>query len=169
MQGDSRQRWSRLGTSRSETSEASTKEPTLGARVRPTKTPMIELLISRQAEYGYTFIVVEIWECRINFCRTPMGAPESPSQDRQVSRKACHLKAPLFLQNLRTAEAVPFQNSEFFRSLFSPAKACARQPELSGSCLGLPVACPMWSVAVHGEKEQGVHCTQSLPLVRQVR
>ena len=30
----------------------------------------------------YTFIVVEIWACRISFCCTPIGAPVSSSQDR---------------------------------------------------------------------------------------
>ncbi len=30
----------------------------------------------------YTFIVVETWECRINFCCTPTGAPVSSSQER---------------------------------------------------------------------------------------
>jgi len=30
----------------------------------------------------YTFIVVEIWACRINSCCTPMGAPVSSSEDR---------------------------------------------------------------------------------------
>ena len=30
----------------------------------------------------YTFIVVEIWACRISFCCTPTGAPVSSSQER---------------------------------------------------------------------------------------
>jgi hypothetical protein len=30
----------------------------------------------------YTFIVVEIWACRMSFCCTPIGAPVSSSQER---------------------------------------------------------------------------------------
>jgi hypothetical protein len=32
--------------------------------------------------FPYTFIVVEIWACRISFCCTPIGAPVSSSQER---------------------------------------------------------------------------------------
>ena len=43
------------------------------------------LLASRLAvikAFPYTFIVVEIWACRISFCCTPIGAPVSSSQER---------------------------------------------------------------------------------------
>jgi hypothetical protein len=43
------------------------------------------LLASRLAAikaFPYTFIVVEIWACRISFCCTPIGAPVSSNQER---------------------------------------------------------------------------------------
>jgi hypothetical protein len=43
------------------------------------------LLASRLAvikAFPYTFIVVETWACRMSFCCTPTGAPESSSQER---------------------------------------------------------------------------------------
>jgi hypothetical protein len=43
------------------------------------------VLASRLASISalpYTFIVVEIWACRISFCCTPIGAPVSSSQER---------------------------------------------------------------------------------------
>jgi hypothetical protein len=43
------------------------------------------LLASRLAVikgFPCTFIVVEIWACRMSFCCTPIGAPVSSSQER---------------------------------------------------------------------------------------
>jgi len=45
-------------------------------------TLLFGLTLGRHQAFPYTFIVVEIWACRISFCCTPMGAPLSSSHDR---------------------------------------------------------------------------------------